>query len=114
MTTLKHACGPDVPVNDGEFHGNKHVVAQLRPVASLPSCEGGFPGLYDLLGNVAEFYDACGTGAYNNGAGCLVAGSASVPPEDGQPGYVAEGFGIQWGYTARGVGFRCCADPIPP
>jgi hypothetical protein len=105
------ACGPDVVVSDGESSGSKHIIAKLRPVASLPTCEGGYPGLYDLLGNVAEFYDACGGGPA--GAGCLVAGAMSYPPHGGNSGNIEDG-SLQWGYTARGVGFRCCADPIAP
>ena len=30
-----------------------------RPVGSSPGCEGGFPGVFDLSGNAAEWQDTC-------------------------------------------------------
>jgi formylglycine-generating enzyme required for sulfatase activity len=34
-------------------------VIKPLPVASVPSCEGGYAGLFDMVGNVAEFIDSC-------------------------------------------------------
>ena len=31
----------------------------LRPVASLPTCEGGYPGIWDMSGNLWEWEDSC-------------------------------------------------------
>src|SRR5262249_21134917 len=31
----------------------------FAPVASFPGCEGYFPGIFDMEGNVAEWVDAC-------------------------------------------------------
>ena len=31
----------------------------LVPVASLPGCQGGYPGVFDMSGNVEEVEDSC-------------------------------------------------------
>lgn len=64
-------------------------------------CEGGYAGLFDMVGNVAEWIDACQGPPYTN---CALVGRLSdeiascttvvVPPGD-----------IPWG----NVGVRCCA-----
>jgi formylglycine-generating enzyme required for sulfatase activity len=39
---------------------NVHLTdSAVLPVASLATCEGGFPGVFDLVGNVEEWQDAC-------------------------------------------------------
>jgi formylglycine-generating enzyme required for sulfatase activity len=43
-------------------------------VATLPGCEGGYPGLFDLAGNLWEWVDRCGDGGAD--AGCLLRGSS--------------------------------------
>ena len=43
-------------------NGNEaSTTVAVLPVKSLPTCEGGFSGLFDLSGNVAEWQDACET-----------------------------------------------------
>lgn len=82
------------------------------PVASEPGCEGGYPRLFDLAGNVEEWSDAC-----DNATGDL----DCCPTFGG--GYkedmVGCGLGIAppAGCTSRtrhdthsDVGFRCCSD----
>lgn len=81
-----------------------------RDVAADPRCTGGYPGLYDLAGNVEEWIAACDTsgGADRSQDQCHEAGDS-------------------WGYAELGtarcdnldsdvrsgqydsVGFRCCA-----
>lgn len=85
---------------------------KLLPVASLPGCEGGLPGLHDMSGNVEEWAGSCkgsGANAQCNASGgnymttnpdflkCF-GGGTSTPPRSS--------------YTSQ-LGFRCCADPIP-
>ncbi|HEX4513858.1 MAG TPA: formylglycine-generating enzyme family protein [Polyangiaceae bacterium] len=41
---------------------------KIAPVESYDACVGGFPGIFDMSGNVAEWEDACDAGA------CLVRG----------------------------------------
>jgi formylglycine-generating enzyme required for sulfatase activity len=76
------------------------------------ACEGGYPGLFDMSGNVEEWEDACDA---PNGAdaACMRRGGAY---------YAAQVYDPTWLEcqrllpTARGVmasstGFRCCAGP---
>jgi formylglycine-generating enzyme required for sulfatase activity len=97
------ACnGPDYdPQNPGTI-----------PVGSLPTCTGGFPGIFDLSGNVAQWQDLCnGTTGPNDicrqgAAGYL--SFASLPGEtlgacnldDSDPRQA----------TYPDLGFRCCSD----
>ena len=37
----------------------KDPVTPPNEVGTSPSCEGGFPGIYDMLGNVREWTDEC-------------------------------------------------------
>ena len=75
-------------------------------VASAPSCVGGFPGLFDMSGNVEEWEDACdrdggedancrlrGGGVYNTAAGLACASDHSAGRQGMGPA----------------IGFRCCA-----
>jgi formylglycine-generating enzyme required for sulfatase activity len=64
-------------------------------------CEGGYPGLFDMVGNVAEWIDACREAPYTN---CALVGRvgeeiASCTTVESPPG------DIPWG----NVGVRCCA-----
>ena len=82
-----------------------------EPVASFPGCEGGYPGLFDMQGNVHEWVDACESDEPT--AQCRVRGGGTY------------GAAVQWSCArveaqmgfdrldnnSRTVGARCCADP---
>jgi formylglycine-generating enzyme required for sulfatase activity len=56
--TWKLPYGPDVKpglCNVGNPNRPLHTV----PVATLPGCQGGYEKLYDMVGNVEEWLDAC-------------------------------------------------------
>lgn len=96
---------------DGAFrfaYGDSYVGGKCvdGPAPSQPSdgkCEGGYPGIFDMVGNVAEWIDACMAAPYTN---CALVGrvagsdeiasctSVAVPPGD-----------VAW----PDVGVRCCA-----
>ena len=90
--------------NGGDYGGPE--VAPL-PVGSVSTCEGGYPGIYDMSGNAWEWEDSCETqtgasdlcrargGAFGNGADfhrCDYAGF--FPARD---------------FAAGPVGIRCCS-----
>lgn len=79
--------------------------AGVAPVGSLPGCEGGYPGLFDMAGNVREWEDACDDGAGPTRR-CLVRGGAfydirsTLECSNQQLVEVSE--------ENLGFGFRCC------
>jgi formylglycine-generating enzyme required for sulfatase activity len=92
-------------------------------VGTLKKCEGGYPGLFDLSGNVAEWEDSCDGHAGRDDACKLRGGSylSTGNPFNSQP----DGGGLlndmrcrsvsqasRSDSTASGYGFRCCADSL--
>jgi hypothetical protein len=78
------------------------------------SCQGGYPGVFDLVGNAAELLDACsiqnpdvfGDIHVISFPGCVLAGGAD---ETG----VTEAW-LPKLITDSNTGFRCCADTLEP
>lgn len=90
------------------------------PVASLPACTGGYAGLFDLSGNVAEWEDSCSgnAGANDN---CLIRGG-SIDDLDVNPPTLACNSSTVSDATPSPatakrsakddlIGVRCCLDP---
>jgi Sulfatase-modifying factor enzyme 1 len=76
------------------------------PVASLPGCVGGYPGLFDMSGNVLEWEDACSAEA-GTGDNCLKRsgdyGSGQGGLTCAAPDSAARGTNYDY------AGFRCCS-----
>jgi hypothetical protein len=75
------------------------------PVATFPGCEGYYPGLFDMEGNVAEWVDVCDgdTGASDN---CYPLGGSTIDSES----YCDEKYdSIPRSDTGYTIGFRCCS-----
>lgn len=79
---------------------------RIEEVKSYPRCEGGFPGIFDMSGNIGEWVNACNSS--EPGANCL----------DRSSGFY-EGESVAACATFRGhprtgflfhIGIRCCAD----
>ena len=90
-------------------YGDSHVTGRCveGPDPSQPKnekCEGGYPGLFDMVGNVAEWVDACDD---DPSTSCALVGHApereisSCTWVDAPPG------DIPW----NNAGVRCCAKP---
>ncbi|MCC7386136.1 MAG: SUMF1/EgtB/PvdO family nonheme iron enzyme [Deltaproteobacteria bacterium] len=84
------------------------VAPEPLPTGSLASCEGGFAGLFDLSGNVAEWVDGCvdGPGASGSNDDCAALGGS----------YASIGAALScsasqsaWrSHTSPSIGLRCC------
>jgi formylglycine-generating enzyme len=86
------------------------------PVASMATCEGAYPGVFDLVGNVWEWYD--GPCRPDGGAGgdasaqsdeCQVKGGGFNRSGDNIDCRV-DGLGSTRDTKAPYIGFRCCSD----
>jgi formylglycine-generating enzyme required for sulfatase activity len=91
-------------------HSNSDAVAgqafDTQPVGSVPTCQGGLPGLYDMAGNVGEWINNCkDTYCKFRGAGYL-----SNDPVDHFSGCGGVCSGNQKTLQSNVVGIRCCRD----
>jgi formylglycine-generating enzyme required for sulfatase activity len=77
----------------------------IAPVGSFAGCEGFYPGLFDLEGNVAEWVDACDgmAGAEDT---CYLAGGSIIDNTSFCTNTLAD---YPRNGTARPFGFRCCS-----
>lgn len=79
-----------------------------QSAAPVGVCEGGAPGVFDLVGNAIEHIDSCVT---RDGPAdlCRAAGAAYAHPWD-LFGECAEPFAGRRDTAWKGSGFRCCLD----
>jgi formylglycine-generating enzyme required for sulfatase activity len=80
-------------------------VGDVAPVGTFPGCEGFYPGLFDLQGNVAEWVDSC-NGSSGQDDHCILAGGSEVT----QGAFCSVAFtDVRRADTSRYFGFRCCS-----
>ena len=98
-------------------HGENDAGRTLA-VKSKATCQGGFPGVYDLVGNVWEWFDGpCpppdgGTDGGDGGPAkqqCIVKGGG-FPNSGANLDCRVDGLGASRDTRATEIGFRCCAD----
>jgi formylglycine-generating enzyme required for sulfatase activity len=81
-----------------------------------PSCEGGFPGLFDMSGNVQEWVDVCFDGGPEpvSDQGCFRAGGSydrgATDPTEIDCGDANGEASAPRKEQNETVGFRCCSD----
>jgi|GEM_PF-6905245 len=91
-----------LPYGDEAVVGECATVRQLR--ARSGQCEGGYRGIYDLVGNVEEWIDACSSEAMD--ATCLTAGGAAL--DTLADCTTAKAYARTFKRPLAGI--RCCAD----
>jgi hypothetical protein len=77
-------------------------------VGSLPGCEGGFPGIFDLSGNAEEWMDSCGQNPDGGVDDCQSFGS-SYAEESGGDMDCNTGRTHPRDLVDSLIGFRCCS-----
>jgi sulfatase modifying factor 1 len=77
----------------------------LADVKSYTNCQGHYEGLYDMVGNVAEWIDSCDGDTTNTDHCATIGGSEFSQPDGGCEIYDLDQRDGQ--YPA--VGFRCCS-----
>jgi formylglycine-generating enzyme len=85
---------------------------ELAPVGALKGCEGGYPGLFDLKGNVWEF-TRYGHGFWARGGSFTSVKLDVVSAVITSDTNCSASRGLTPPSTSHDVGFRCCADALP-
>jgi formylglycine-generating enzyme required for sulfatase activity len=100
-----------VPGNcDDSQYGGTGGDAGPLPAGSLASCQGGTNGLFDMVGSVEEWQDACQSATGPDDQCLDGTGSFSYPPSDGGPGPGCDfEDNDNRNATYDNLGFRCCA-----
>jgi formylglycine-generating enzyme required for sulfatase activity len=96
--------GYDAGACNGSDLGEGGVV----DVGSLPGCNGGYPGLLDMSGNVAEWENACADDT-NASAQCRLRGGAFDKGKN-DVACGADYSGNRNTTSSSNAGIRCCAD----
>lgn len=107
----------DYPYGDTYQAGACNAVARgptttdrgTSPVGAYTTCEGGYAGLYDMVGNVSEWVDPC------KGDYCHFYGGAFLDNEPVESFSSCKRFcaGNQRSFRSATIGFRCCYDTEP-
>ena len=82
----------------------------MTAVGSLPGCQGGYPGIFDMVGNVSEWENSCDPATDAGPGACALRGGSydyNFPQE------CSLALKAERTYAHPGIGFRCCASLAP-
>lgn len=83
------------------------VITKASAVATKATCQGGYPGVFDMSGNVREWEDSC-VGAAGRGDRCAVRGGSF---RDVSASARCDSITlVRRDEQDNALGFRCCAD----
>jgi formylglycine-generating enzyme required for sulfatase activity len=94
----------DASVCNGKDLSNGNLV----DAGSLAKCVGGYAGIFDMSGNVAEWEDACGDAATDGAVSCMARGGSVTE----LPGNLVcmQAQTLDRATASYNYGIRCCAD----
>jgi len=94
--------------NGGEHSGTPRAIVGVE---TTPGCEGGYPGIFDMVGNVHEWENACFPVAGTPGRTdqCWFRSGSYHDPGNS----CSSAWAVARDYVDADcdIGFRCCADP---
>ncbi|MEY2936474.1 MAG: hypothetical protein RL033_7223 [Pseudomonadota bacterium] len=85
--------------------------SNIAPVATYPGCEGYYPGIFDLRGNVWEWIDDCETSTGPDDV-CAPMGGSTITNDSANCDYYGDTTGEETWHRSDKIlyaGFRCCA-----
>ncbi len=91
----------------GACNTPENDAGDVVPVASMPQCVGGYPGLSDMSGNVYEWEDSC-VGTSGATDQCIVRSGSYIDPT-GPTQTCANTGSVNRNLTQPDFGFRCCS-----
>ncbi|MFO0661131.1 MAG: SUMF1/EgtB/PvdO family nonheme iron enzyme [Polyangiaceae bacterium] len=94
--------------NPDACNGASNNLSSTIPVASLATCEGGTPGVFDMSGNVREWENSCEP-LSAPGSRCLVRGGGFSDVESALQ--CTSAVSVPRNTHADDIGFRCCSRP---
>jgi formylglycine-generating enzyme required for sulfatase activity len=92
----------------GACNGSEKNVLKVLDAGSLPTCAGGYPGLFDMVGSAFEWEDSCdGVGGATDV--CKNRGGSWFWGDITYNSCAGTGLGDSRGDRYPDVGFRCCS-----
>jgi formylglycine-generating enzyme required for sulfatase activity len=106
-----HAGTREFPYGDaggGDCNDESHAGGAVLAAGSLATCEGGYPGIFDMVGNVYEWTDSCES-TTDPDAGCNAMGGAFTTTGVVKCSQTLIQPRLDPSTSTENLGFRCCA-----
>jgi hypothetical protein len=94
--------------NGGEHSGTPRTTV---PVGTTPGCVGGYPGIYDMAGNVHEWEDACDNTSVDDSGASDICAFRGGSYHDTVKDSCFTDYAWARSMVDCDIGIRCCADP---